>query len=217
MPINRLLNGYRQFYRQHFVEDRSQYRELREGQHPNTLVIACSDSRVSPAIVTQALPGEIFEIRNVANLVPPYQPDSRSLHGVSAALEFAVCHLKVSHVIVMGHSGCGGIRALREGVAAPEGEEFSFIQPWVNIVSDARSRALRDAPGDPEAQQTCCEQEAIKTSLKNLMSFPWIAKRVEQGDLKLHGWYFRIKDGKLLTYHSEAGIFEPQATAALDA
>lgn len=188
--ITKLLKGYREFYQQHFVDDTSLFEQLRSGQSPKTLIITCSDSRVSPLTITAANPGDVFVIRNVANLVPPYQPKPDSLHGVSAALEFGVCHLQVEHIVVMGHSGCGGIQALREGIGAPEGQDFSFIAPWVNIAAGACHTH----------SQSECEQEAIKISLRNLITFPWIASRIAQGKLKLHGWYFRIEDGKLLSF-----------------
>ena len=187
MTVNRLIAGYRTFHQKYFVEDTELFQQLKQGQSPKTLVITCSDSRVSPVTLTGASPGEMFVVRNVANLVPPYQPNPDSLHGVSAALEFAVCHLQVEHIIVMGHSGCGGIKALREGIGAPEGQDFSFIAPWVRIAENAKCDSQHE-----------CEKAAIKVSMQNLESFPWIAERISQGSLAIHGWYFRLDDGKLL-------------------
>lgn len=205
--IARLLEGYQGFYRRYFASDDATYRELKDGQNPQVMVIACSDSRIDPAIVTQAEPGDIFVVRNVANLVPPYQPKPDSLHGVSAALEFGVCQLGVRHVVVMGHSGCAGIRALREGIAPPREERFSFIAPWVKVAEAAREQAAKQA--DPAAQQTCCEQEAIKLSLENLKTFPWIQSRMEAGTLALHGWYFRVEDGALQVLDAKTGSYRP--------
>ena len=187
--MQKLLSGYHQFYRHNFVHNPHLSQRVSQDQTPKTLIIACSDSRVSPLSITNSNFGETFVIRNVANLVPPYQPNPDSLHGVSAALEFGVCHLHVENIIVMGHSNCGGIHAACEGVAAPDGQDFSFISPWVEIAKNASN----------EPTKTECEQQAIKISLHNLMSFPWIAERVEKGELELHGWYFRIEDGKLLS------------------
>ncbi len=190
--VQKLLDGYREFYKEESADGGKLFEQLSQGQSPKTLIITCSDSRVSPVTLTKADPGEVFMIRNVANLVPPYQPDGDSLHGVSAALEFGVCHLEVKHIVVMGHSGCGGIKALREGIAPQEGEDFSFIDPWMQIAKDAKCDAQSD-----------CEQDAIKLSLKNLESFPWIKSRIESSAVKLHGWYFRIEDGKLLTLEGD--------------
>ncbi len=195
--IEKLLDGYRLFHKQFFEQDNSPYQHLRDGQSPGTLFIACSDSRTDPAIITHSDPGELFVIRNVANMVPPYQPGTESLHGVSAALEFGVCHLEIKNIIVMGHSGCAGIRALCEGISPPNETEQSFIEPWVNIGSKARNIAATKYT-DKKAQYSCCEQEAIKLSIENLMSFPWIKNRVSSGHLQLHGWYFCIEDGSLL-------------------
>lgn len=188
--ITKLLAGYERFYERNFAQGSSdRYQQLSRGQSPKTLIITCSDSRVSPLTITGSDAGDIFVVRNVANLVPPYQPDPDSLHGVSAALEYGVCHLNVEHIIVMGHSGCGGIQALREGISIPKGQEFSFIAPWVKI-----AETIHDC-----TSQTESEKAAIAVSLRNLETFPWIRSRVEQNTLHLHGWYFRIEDGQLLT------------------
>ncbi len=184
--MNKLLEGYRKFHDETFVKESELFSKLSKGQSPKTLIITCSDSRISPLKMTQANPGELFVIRNVANLVPPYQPNPDSLHGVSAALEFAVCHLEVENIIVMGHSGCGGIQALREGISAPEGQDFSFIAPWMQIAEGAKC-----------SSQEACEKRAIKLSLNNLETFPWIAERVKSGKTQLHGWYFEFDGGKL--------------------
>ena len=191
--VKKLLEGYQEFYDEQTANGGKLFDELSKGQSPKTLIISCSDSRISPVTLTKANPGDVFIIRNVANLVPPYQPDKDSLHGVSAALEFGVCHLEVKHLVVMGHSGCGGIKALREGIEPPPGEDFSFIAPWMQLAKTAKCDAQHE-----------CEQGAIKVSLGNLESFPWIKSRIEQGTLNLHGWYFRIEDGKLLTLEGDS-------------
>lgn len=188
MPqLQKLLRGYKDFYQEQSEAGGLLFKTLGKGQAPEILVITCSDSRISPLKITKAEPGEMFVIRNVANLVPPYQPNPDSLHGVSAALEFGVCHLKVKHIVVLGHSGCGGIQALREGITPPQGQEASFIGPWMDIVKEARL-----------GSQSHCEKEAIKVSLKNLETFPWIKSGIDNGTIEMHGWYFRIDDGKLL-------------------
>jgi carbonic anhydrase len=166
------------------------------------MVISCCDSRVDPGLIFNAAPGEIFTLRNVANLVPPYSPDG-NYHGTSAAIEFAVRSLEVEHIIVLGHAGCGGIRAL---LGAHEGD---FIGPWMRMAEPARDAALAlVGDTDPELLQRTCEHETVKISLANLALFPWVRERVQAGKLTLHGWYFNIERGELLTVESPSGTFE---------
>ena len=171
------------------------------GQSPKALVVACVDSRVDPAMIFAASPGEMLTVRNVANLVPPYAPDA-AYHGTSAALEFGVRVLGVSQLIVLGHGMCGGVRALLEGARA-NGDEF--IAPWMSIAEPARIQALNAPPGQ---RQQCCEYEAIKVSLGNLMTFPWIAQRVAAGKLVLHGAWFDVHTGVLMVLQPD-GTFAP--------
>jgi carbonic anhydrase len=173
------------------------------GQAPQTLVVACVDSRVDPTRIFDARPGEMLTIRNVANLVPPYAPDS-SYHGTSAALEFGVRVLEIPHIIVMGHGLCGGVKTLVEGAPV---EGLEFIAPWMSIAKDACTHAMRS--GTMEERQRNCEYESVKVSLANLMSFPWIANRVASGKLKLHGAWFDIRIGELMVLQPD-GKFEPQ-------
>lgn len=207
--IQRLIEGYRHFFREYFASDNTTYKELAEhGQSPKALIIACSDSRVDPSIITKAEPGEIFVIRNVASLVPPYQLDS-AYHGTSSAVEFAVTHLHVSHIIVLGHTECAGIRAL---MATGDEEETgkSFIHAWVKIAEKARKTVLSQHKHLPaRAQAHHCEEEAIKISLHNLLTFPWINEKVQNGTLSLHGWHFDVISGQLCTYNEASGSFEP--------
>ena len=203
--LNRLKQGYQSFYQANYGKP-SEYQGLAYRQAPKSAIVSCSDSRVSPLSITNAKAGELFVIRNVANLVPPYQPDMDSLHGVSAALEYAVCHLQVDHLIVMGHSDCGGVKALRDGVAPPEGEVVSFIRPWVQQ-GEAIVQSLAHLQDSTEHQHAC-EKALISHSLKNLRSFPWIASRLRKGELKLHGWYFQIHDGQLMELNEEDGSFQ---------
>jgi carbonic anhydrase len=186
-----LIDGYRRFRKNQWHERRATYEALaRDGQAPHALVIACSDSRVEPAVIFGAAPGELFIVRNVANLVPPYAPDGAS-HATSAALEFGVRILKVKNLIVLGHAMCGGIGALLRGLPYPVGE---FLDPWMRNATDAMERALADATADP---QTACELEAVKLSLSNLLTFPWIRDRVFDEELRLHGATFDIRSGEL--------------------
>jgi carbonic anhydrase len=141
-------------------------------------------------------PGDIFVVRNVANLVPPYQPDHKTYHGTSAAIEFAVMQLKVEHIIVMGHSGCGGIQALVENDDTIK-QEFSFITGWINIAKDAKVRALDMCQHSNADKYSTCEKEGIITSVNNLMTFPYIKQAVIEENLDVNGWYFSISDGKI--------------------
>lgn len=201
--MNRLIEGFRRFRDSYYREHRDLFQTLvARGQSPRAMVISCADSRVDPELIFSTGPGEIFVVRNVANLVPPYAP-SADYHGTSAALEFAVRSLQVEHVVVMGHARCGGIGALLQGEVQPPGE---FVSPWMRIAAPARERALA-AGGAKEMVQRTCEHEAVKVSLANLMTFPWIRERVGRGALALHGCYFDLEAGDLLCLGA-AGRFE---------
>jgi len=179
---------------------------LKKRQDPRALLIGCSDSRVDPALLTDCSPGDLFMVRNVANLVPPYEQNS-GYHGVSSALEYAVCFLKVAHIIVLGHSGCGGIASLMETAKGKMVGEF--IDNWVDIAAPARDKVLAELAERPaEEQARACEKEAILVSLQNLMTFPWIREQVERQQLSLHGWYFNIGTGQVKFYRDETGTFE---------
>jgi len=197
-----LIAGYRRFRAGTWQAERTRFEALsRLGQQPRALIIACSDSRTDPQMVFNARPGELFVIRNVANIVPPYGPDEHP-HGVSSAIEFAARTLRVRDIVVLGHAMCGGIKALLEG--APE-EASDFVGQWVRIAEPARQRAMQ-AP--PEERQTICEHETVRLSLDNLMSFPWIKDAVEAGHTTLHGCFFGIQSG-VLERLGEDGVFRP--------
>lgn len=199
--MQRLIDGYRRFRTTQWPERRATFEILaKQGQSPPALVIACSDSRVDPAMIFNAGPGEMFIVRNVANLVPPSKPDGNA-HATSAAIEFAVRVLEVSDVIVMGHAMCGGIHALMNGLPL-EGNEF--LKPWIEIAAPAKARVLAHHHADP---QTACEQEAVKLSLENLMTFSWIADRVRANRLRLTGATFDIRSGELDLLQSD-GTFK---------
>ena len=198
MTIDRLLMGFKSFRETYYEKQPDFYRFLVEkGQKPDVMFIACSDSRVNPSIITKANPGELFIVRNVANLVPPFEPN-QNYCATSAAIEFAVRDLNVRHIIVLGHSHCGGIRCLCEGLEDPESREF--IDGWMSIAEQARDERL-----EGEAQRSHAEREAVKVSLGNLLSFPWVKNRVEDGRLKLHGWWFDMEVGDLMAYEAEHG------------
>src|SRR5690606_31013028 len=188
---NALLTGYRRFRENRWPQERDEYAALAGGQKPHTLVVACSDSRADPALIFDAAPGQLFVVRNVANIVPPYQPDGKQ-HGVSAALEFGVRVLGVSRIAVMGHALCGGVNAMIHG--APEGCE-DFVRPWVAQAEPVVRRAVAGLGEDEK--QTAGERAVVRLSLDNLRTFPWIAEREQAGDLELVGLHFGIADGVL--------------------
>lgn len=198
--ILKLVAGFRRFREKYFSGEEALYHRLSTiGQSPKTLIIGCSDSRVDPALISSASPGELFVVRNVANLVPPYESPKHGLHGVSAAIEFAVMGLKVENIVILGHRQCGGIRALVSG--EHEKESASFVGRWVSIANDARERVLaRAADMDLDTQCRECEKEAIVTSLQNLKTFPFVAEAIEKRGLNLFGIYFDLEQGQLLEF-----------------
>lgn len=201
----KLLEGYQRFKQQYFGDDSRLYTSMQKGQPAKTLMIACCDSRVDPAILTDCDPGDLFTVRNVANLVPPSECDGH-YHGTSAALEFAVNHLQVENIVIMGHANCGGIKALWED---SDDDQTQFIHPWVSIAQPAKDWVKNKLPtSSVDVQLKACEQRAILESLANLMTFNFIRDRVEQGILSIHGWYFDISTGELLSFNSKTGAFE---------
>ncbi|MBS7696895.1 MULTISPECIES: carbonic anhydrase [unclassified Chelatococcus] len=200
-----LTAGYRAFLDSRFPSERSRYKQLAEkGQKPEVMVIGCCDSRVSPEVIFDASPGELFVARNVANLVPPYETGG-DFHGTSAALEFAVQALKVKHIVVLGHASCGGIRAF-----ADDAEPLSpgnFIGKWMALIAPAAEK-LGSPAGDRSSYLTKLEHAAIEMSLANLMTFPCIEILVNQGRLQLHGAYFGVASGQLLVRDPATGVFE---------
>jgi carbonic anhydrase len=201
-----LITGYHRFRDNIYRDQKSRWDALaQDGQAPPVMIIACCDSRVDPATVFDTVPGQVFSLRNVANLVPPYEVGGGK-HGASAAIEFGVLGLEVRHIVVLGHAQCGGINAALTGYAKGEGSEHSFIGDWMEIIADACADVTAAAPSDP---QHALELAAIKVSLKNLRSFPFIAAREREGMLKLHGAYFGIADGVLHVLDEAAGVFSP--------
>ena len=203
-----LIAGFHRFREQHFADDDALYRQLvLDGQTPKILVVACCDARVDPSLVLDCAPGDLFVIRNVANLVPPSEGRSDGRHGTSAALDYGVRTLGVEHIIVLGHAHCGGIRALMSGQQTADAD--SFINNWMRLAEQARASMERElADATSEERERACEQRAILASLDNLMTFSWIRERVEQGSLALHGWYFDMENGLLLGYDATTRRFE---------
>ncbi len=209
MP-EQLLVGYRRFRAGRFAEEAERYGALAGGQSPHTMIISCADSRVDPATIFAASPGELFVVRNVAAIVPPNEI-AGGFHGTSAAIEFAVTSLKVSRVVVMGHGQCGGIAAAL--AAADHRPVGRFIGPWVGLLDDVRDWLLeRDQQATPEQRQRALEYLAVQHSLANLETFQFVAEAVEANQLTLEGAWFSIGEGELHWLDRENGAFAPIPT-----
>lgn len=201
-----LIEGYHRFRGNEWLAERERWRELATGQSPKVMVIACSDSRVDPATIFGSRPGEVFVVRNVANLVPPYEPDG-GRHGVSAALEFAVTKLGVAEIVVLGHGACGGVQAaLTRSLADSAPGEGGFVAGWISLLDEARERVAAEH-GTGEEGQRVLEQEGVRLSIANLLTFPFVRERVEARTLTIHGAVFAIADGHLRVL-GEDGRFE---------
>jgi carbonic anhydrase len=201
----RLITGYQSFATQRLPMEQSRYRELsQQGQSPETMVIGCCDSRVSPEVIFDAGPGELFVVRNVANLVPPYAPDGAA-HGVSAALEFAVQVLHVKNIVVLGHAQCGGVKALVQDSAPLSPGDF--IGKWMSLLEPTLEATKRGQSEDLQDFITRLEKRAVSTSLKNLMTFPCVKILVDRGKLNLHGAYFGVAKGSLSVLDQSSGEF----------
>lgn len=213
MPFpQRLLDGYGAFRAGRLKSEQNRYRELAEkGQSPEVMVIGCCDSRVSPEVIFDAAPGELFVLRNIANLVPPYMPD-QTYHGVSAALEFAVEALKIRHIVVLGHAHCGGVKAFVERTAplAPG----NFIGKWMSLMAPAAAQVDAQYAKSNDDYLKRLEQASIAYSLVNLMTFPRLRRLVERGEVDLHGAYFAIATGELLVRHPASGEFSLASSRA---
>lgn len=204
-----LLDGYRRFRSSGWASQRERWDALSEGQQPKVMIIACSDSRVDPAQIFDTYPGEIFVVRNVAALVPPYET-TPGRHGVSAALEFAVQFLKVSEIVVLGHGFCGGCQAaLHQQMEGTEPGHGGFIHQWISMLDEAREAVVAEHGTDSDSAGRAMEEAAVKVSLANLMSFPCIQQKVAKGSLALHGAFFAISDGILHLHDDTDGRFKP--------
>jgi carbonic anhydrase len=207
--LTQLIDGYRRFREQEWARERERWSEMAEGQSPRVMILSCADSRVDPAQIFDARPGEMFVVRNIAALAPPYET-TRGFHGVSAALEFAVTQLKVEEILVMGHGLCGGCSAALTGqFDDTEPGEGHFIADWVRMLHAARDRVRAHHRQLDRAAFLDMEREAVKVSLANLRTFPWIAEREEAGELKLHGAHFAISEGRLYVLDGAEHEFRP--------
>jgi carbonic anhydrase len=210
MPyMTKLIEGYRRFREQDWNKARERWTELAEGQSPKVMILACADSRSDPSQIFDASPGEMFVVRNIAALAPPYETSS-GFHGVSSALEFAVTQIDVGEILVMGHGFCGGCAASLSGRfddSAPG--EGHFIADWVRMLDEARDKVRARHQTLDRAAYLDMEHEAVKVSLANLRTFPWIATRERNGTLKLHGAHFSIGEGRLYVLDEAEETFRP--------
>ncbi|BFI22769.1 carbonic anhydrase [Marchantia polymorpha subsp. ruderalis] len=224
--LQRLKQGFVKFKEERFLKESELFTQLAGGQSPKVMVIACADSRVCPTMLMGLNPGEVFTVRNVANLVPPCEKELGNNHGTSAALEFAVNYLLVEHIIVIGHRNCGGIKALMS--RKPEEFESDFIGSWMTCGIPAREHTLVNMAGKTFSDQCkYCEQEAVNVSLANLLTFPWIKEKFEAGKLGIHGWYYDFVEGELTSWEvqrpvmagteesAESYTYEPTAVQSL--
>ncbi|MGD2131202.1 MAG: carbonic anhydrase [Maricaulaceae bacterium] len=208
--IPELIDGYRRFLAGRYQEEAALYQALaREGQSPKTMILSCCDSRADPAAIFSARPGELFVARNVANLIPPYEPpkhdDEGGYRGASTALEFAVTVLEVENVVVMGHGRCGGVQAFIEAATGGEANAGEFISHWMALLEPAWAAVPPETAG--AARQQALEFASIRQSIENLETFPFIHSRTKAGTLRLRGAYFDIADGKLLSMDPLTGEF----------
>ena len=203
-----LIEGYRRFKSTGWQQQRQRWSQLAEAQHPKLMVIACSDSRVDPTIIFDTSPGEIFMVRNVANMVPPFET-APGHHGVSAALEFAVTQLEIPEIVVLGHQSCGGCAAaLSQRFENKRLGEGGFIADWMSLLDEARERVVAEHGTGPAAVRAL-ELEAVKVSITNLRTFPCIPVREQAGRLRIHGAYFGVADGVLHVLDETSGNFHP--------
>lgn len=216
--IEMLVHGYETFRDSYFNGDNGLYEKLvAEGQKPKILMIACSDSRVDPAIVLGCEPGDLFVVRNVANLVPPCEESDQGYHGTSAALEFGIKALKIKHIVLFGHTRCGGIQSLFEEKQENK-ERLSFIEKWMELARPAFEKVQQEhIHSSLEKKMTTCEQYSLLHSLENLMSFDWIREKVEAKQLLLHAWHFDIQTGLIYAHDPHANNFKPLVQKTLQA
>ncbi len=204
-----LLDGYRRFRSTGWTPHRERWAKLKDGQEPQVMVISCSDSRVDPSQIFDVDPGEIFVVRNVAALVPPYET-TPGHHGVSAALEFAVQVLKVKEVVVMGHGMCGGCKAaLSQSLHGNEPGAGGFVADWISLLDEARKDVVAKHGDSGRPAEIQMELAGVRVSIANLMTFPWVREKVESGELTLRGSFFAISDGILHIMDPQTGAFAP--------
>jgi carbonic anhydrase len=204
--LKKILQGYQEFRDKYVHGDNSVMQYLHDyGQQPKVMVVACCDSRVDPALILQCDPGDLFVVRNVANIVPPYEKDEAH-HGTSAALEFGICYLNVKHLILLGHSQCGGMRALFDSYNQKKLPQDDFITNWVSVIKTC-------AVGGNSVDD--CAKQGLKQSYENCMTFPWLKEKLAAQQLKIHLWFFDIKSGQIFNYEPNKEEYLPLADGVL--
>lgn len=205
--INALIDGFKAFKLEYQLDQQGKYQELAEyGPHSRILMIACCDSRTDPAIITNSSAGDLMVIRNIANLVPAYDPENNA-GETQASLEFAVSYLTIEHIIIMGHSRCGGIRSLLTRLLDDTEAKYP-LEHWMAVAEPAARLVLEEMPDADLDEQSCaCSRKALTTSLANLRAYPWIAERLQRDQLQLHGWYFNLATGDLEQYSEQEKTF----------
>lgn len=195
--LRNIKQGYESFRKKYILEDASLMRRLAEqGQHPEIMVVSCCDSRVDPALLLQCDPGDLFVIRNVANIVPPFEGDEAH-HGTSAALEFGICYLNIKHLIILGHSQCGGVHAL---LNRQDLKQDDFLSNWLSLIK---------MEAHPVTDLDVYAKEALTISYQNCLTFPWLKKKIAEQTLMIHLWFFEIKEGIIYAYNMDTGAFAP--------
>lgn len=203
--MEKLLQGIVQFKREDFEAHRDLFNHLKEGQEPHTLFISCSDSRIDPNLITRTLPGELFIVRNVANLVPPFRVTGEYV-ATTSAIEYAVLALGVKNIIVCGHSNCGGCAAALK--SSDELSDLPHTKKWLELAKPVREMVLRDIPeNDPEAREWLMEQANVIEQLRHLWSYPYIKEKIQSGELNMAGWYYIIETGEVFVYDRHSGAF----------
>lgn len=207
MDRDRLFKGYMKFRREDFARHRDLFRELGRRQKPHTLFIGCSDSRVVPSLITRTHPGELFIVRNVANIVPPYRQTEEYV-ATTSAIEYAVQVLQVDSIVVCGHSNCGGCAALN--AQSDSLDHIPHVRKWLEISAEVRARVDRLMTGDaPEEREWLTEQVNVLVQMRNLLSFPYVREKYERGDLTIYGWHYIIETGEIFNFNDETQLFEP--------
>jgi carbonic anhydrase len=207
MPaVDKLIAGHHRFKEGYYKQNKSKLSKLaKQGQSPKICIVSCSDSRVDPTTILDCEPGDLFVIRNVANLIPPCESDD-NFHGTSAALEYAVLNLEVESIIVLGHTQCGGIKALID--TPPNTVNNSFAAKWMQQIEHVRDDVMKHANEVTDAHYHTCEEKGIIQSLNNLMTFPWVQERIKSGKLFIHGWHYNLDDGSLFAKCKDSDEFK---------
>ncbi|ACM92109.1 carbonic anhydrase [Nautilia profundicola AmH] len=200
----KLFKGVLNFKKEDFEAHKDLFQELKEGQQPHTFYVGCSDSRIVPNLITKTMPGEVFVVRNIANIVPPFEINDGTYKCTASILEYAVKYLEVENILVCGHSNCGGLKALF--YPAEKLEKLPMVKKWLEIIDDVKKAVIHIQ--DPKLREWEVEQLNVVKQLDNLMTYPFVKERVQEGKLNLIGWYYIIETGEVYNYNKEKNIFE---------